>query len=161
MIQERRSRDELLARLARLDPRDRSWLLGELPPALRRELVAELAGDEPEPAKAAVEPKPASGWEALDAGRVAELLALEPVWLASAATRGSDPAWREKFMAAMPNRRRHEIELADRTGRPLNARAARLVLDACRERVTSAAPGKPPARHGFAALVEQMKARFA
>jgi hypothetical protein len=160
----RPAHDELLARLARLDPRDRAWLLGELPPVLRRELATELAGEEdaPEPTPASNAPKATSGWEDLDAARVAELLALEPVWLASAVTRGSDPDWREKLLAAMPHRRRHEIEIADRTGRPLNARAVRVMLDACRDRLASnAAPGRTPARHGFAALVEQMKARFA
>lgn len=157
------SRDELMARLARLDTRDRAWLLGELPPALRRELLAELAEEEPEsaPAPASEEPAPGpGGWEALDPARVAEALASEPVWLASAATRGCEPRWRERLLAAMPHRRRQEIEFADRSGRPLNARATRLVLEQCRTRLPGCAP-RAPVRQGFAALVEQMKAKFA
>jgi hypothetical protein len=155
-------RDQLLARLARLDTRDRAWLLGELPPAMRREHAADLAGEEPVEAAAAPAPPAASGWESLDPERVAELFAIEPVWLASAATRGSHPGWRERLLAAMPHRRRHEIDLADRTGRPLNPRAARVLLEACRERLLVQRPSdQAPARNRFAALVEQMKARFA
>jgi hypothetical protein len=158
------SRDDLLARLARLDTRDRAWLLGELPPALRRELLAELAEDEPEsvaePASGEPGPGP-GGWEELDPVRVADALASEPAWLASAATRACEPRWREKLLAAMPHRRRQEIEFADRSGRPLNARATRLVLEQCRTRLPDGAAPRVPARQGFAALVEQMKAKFA
>ena len=152
------TRDELIARLGQLDAGDRGWLLGELPQALRRELVQILSGDEsvispPSPARAA-------GWEALDAERVADLLEHEPVWLVSAALRATEARWREHVLAAWPPRRRHEIDLADRTGHPLGARAAQLLLDACRARI-AAAPPAAPARTGFAALVDQMRNRFA
>jgi hypothetical protein len=159
------NRDDLLTRLARLDSRDRAWLLGELPPALRRELIDELAGDEDRAhtrAAPVAAPQPA-GWEALDPRRVAELLEAEPVWLVSAATRGSEPRWRAELLQAMNTRRRHEMELADRTGRPLNARAAGIVFNACRDLIAAGVSrhGVTAPRGGFAALVEQMKSRFA
>lgn len=158
------SRDDLLTRLARLDTRDRAWLLGELPPALRRELIDELAGDETAVnlAPDRVAAPPAAGWEALDPQRIAELLDTEPVWLVSAATRGTEPRWRERLLQAMSSRRRHEIELADRAGRPLNVRAAEIVLSTCREKLASgAARPASSARGGFSALLEQMRSRFA
>jgi len=156
------SRDELLARLARLDARDRTWLLGELPPALRRGLIEELAGEDAVTAEPTPLPTRAGGWEALDAERLAAILAVEPVWLVSAATRGTDERWRERFLATLSHRRRHEIEMADRIGRPLNARAARVMLEACRQKLANGGAGANTAAvRGFAALVEQMKARFA
>jgi len=149
----------LMARLARLDARDRAWLLGELPPALRQELALELGGEAPAFTSAA--PAPGAGWESLDAEAVAGVLALEPAWLVSAATRSCDTQWRERLLAGLPQRRRQEVEYADRAGRPLNARAARLVLEACRERLAiTPLRAAVPARHGFAALVQQMRARF-
>jgi len=153
------SRDELLARLARLDARDRTWLLAELPPALRRGLIEELAAEDASTA----EPLPArtGGWEALDAERLAAILAVEPVWLVSAATRGTEERWRERFLAVLSHRRSHEIELADRIGRPLNARAARVVLEACVQKLANGTAGVKSTARGFAALVEQMKSRFA
>jgi hypothetical protein len=158
------SRDDLLTRLARLDARDRAWLLSELPAPLRRELIDELAGDETagESAPEAMDTQPAGGWESLDPQRVAELLDSEPVWLVSAATRATETRWRERLLQAMHSRRRHEIELADRAGRPLNARAAEIVLRACRERLASGAsrPAASASRRGFSALLEQMKSRF-
>jgi hypothetical protein len=159
------SRDDLLTRLARLDARDRAWLLGELPPALRRELIDELAGDEPadNPVPEKMDIKPAMGWESLDPQRVAELFDSEPVWLVSAATRATESRWRERLLQAMNSRRRHEIELSDRAGRPLNARAAEIVLSACREKLASVAarPAAAAPLSGFSALLEQIKGRFA
>lgn len=152
------TRDELIARLGRLDAADRGWLLGELPAALRRELAHVLADDVPVTQTPA--PAPSAGWESLDAERVAEVLRLEPVWLVSAVLRTTEPPWRERVLAATPVRRRHEIDMADRTGRPLGARAASSLLEACRTRLADAAPAAP-ARGGFAALVDQMKSRFA
>jgi hypothetical protein len=154
------SSQELLARLSRLDARDRAWLLGELPAAMRREL-ATLLSDEPERAAPAVAATP-SGWEALDPQRLATVFEAEPAWLVSAATRGTEPRWRDRLLHAMGSRRRHEIELADRSGGTFGARAASCLLEACRERL---AAGVEPARdsaprQGFAALLDQMKERF-
>ena len=157
------STQELLSRLARLDARDRAWLLGELPPVMRREL-ATLLTDEPPPA---VNPPPvetpAAGWEALDAQRLASVFDGEPAWLVSAATRGTEPRWRERLLHSVGPRRRHEIELADRSGATLGARAAALVLEGCRARL--AAPqtvgGAAATTQGFSALLERMKERFA
>jgi len=151
------TRDELIARLGELDAGDRGWLLGELPPALRRELAQMLSDDAPAtPAPAAA----TSGWESLDPERIAGLLRAEPVWLVSAVLRAAEAQWRERVLAATPARRRHEIEMADRTGRPLGSRAERQLLDACRARLEGAPP-TAPARGGFAALVDQMRNRFA
>jgi hypothetical protein len=155
------SHDELLARLARLDARDRAWLLGELPPGLRRELVDELADEVPMAPPAA--PVAPAGWESLEPKRAAEVLASEPAWLASAVTRGTDVQWRDRLLQSMPAAKRREIEIADRAGRPLSARAVKVVLDACRERLASgvvATHGGAP-KYGFAALVDQMRGRFA
>jgi hypothetical protein len=154
------SGEELLARLSRLDERDRAWLLGELPAAMRREL-ATLLSDEPERAAPALPAAP-SGWEALDTQRLAAVFETEPAWLVSAATRGTEPRWRDRLLHAMDSRRRHEIELADRSGGAFGARAASCLLEGCRERL---AAGVEPARdhtprHGFAALLDQMKERF-
>ncbi|HEY6124770.1 MAG TPA: hypothetical protein VIV63_08970, partial [Steroidobacteraceae bacterium] len=110
---------ELLARLARLDARDRAWLLGELPPGLRRELADVLADDEPVASAAPVAPAPLAGWESIDPSRAAEVLGAEPAWLASAATRGADVQWRERLLQAMPSAKRREIEIADRAARTL------------------------------------------
>jgi hypothetical protein len=159
------SRDDLLARLARLDARDRAWLLGELPPILRRELIDDLAGDEPS-GDTSAEGAPsgaAGGWETLDPQGVAQLLEGEPVWLVSAATRNTETRWRERLMQVMNSRRRHEIELADRTARPLNKRAADILLAACREKLASGAarPMASASRGGFSAMLERMKSRFA
>jgi Mg/Co/Ni transporter MgtE len=157
------TRDELIARLAQLDASDRRWLLGELPPALRRELAQVLTDEAPAAAitaTAATPPMRPDGWESLDAERVAALLDTEPVWLVSAALRGTDARWRERVLAAMTPRRRHELDMADRTGRPLGARAVHLLLAACRARVAGAPP-RTPTRTGFAALVDQMRGRFA
>jgi hypothetical protein len=155
------SHDELLTRLARLDARDRAWLLGELPPGLRRELAEVLADEEP----AGIEPAAsvaAGGWESLEPQRVAEVLGSEPAWLASAATRGTDTEWRDRMLQSMSSVRRREIEIADRAGRPLSPRAVKVVLDTCRERlasgVTVARGGAP--RYGFAALLDHMRSRF-
>jgi hypothetical protein len=152
---------ELITRLARLHARDRAWLLGELPSAMREELLT-LLGEEPRAATPAPAVKPAGSWEALDAQRLAALLEAEPAWLVSAATRGSEPRWRERLLHAMGSRRRHEIELADRSGGSLGARAVSCLLEGCRERLASgesfAREGAP--KQGFAALVEQMKERF-
>ena len=151
------TRDELIERLGQLEVNDRAWLLGELPPALRRELAQLLAADD----AAAISPTPrAAGWESLDPERVAEALHAEPAWLVSAALRAAEPRWRERMLAAWPSRRRHEIEMADRTGRPLGARAAQLLVESCRARLEDAPPAAP-ARGGFAALVDQMRSRFA
>jgi hypothetical protein len=156
------STEDLLARLARLDARDRAWLLGELPPGLRRELVEVLADEEPAAAAPAARVAPA-GWESIEPQRAAEVLATEPAWLVSAATRGADTQWRDHLFQSMPAARRREIEIADRAGRPLAARAGNVVLEACRERVaagvTSSRGGAP--KFGFAALVDQMRSRFA
>jgi hypothetical protein len=155
------SQDELLARLARLDARDRAWLLGELPPGLRRELVEVLADEEPaEPI--AVAPVATAGWESLEPQRAAEVLGAEPAWLVSAATRGTDIQWRDRMLQSMPAARRREIEMADRTGHPLVSRAVKVVLDACRERLAAGVSERGgAAKHGFAALVDQMRSRFA
>jgi hypothetical protein len=153
------TRDELITRLAQLDAGDRGWLLGELPPALRRELAQMLSEDAPAAAATPPLARPA-GWESLDAARVADVLDTEPVWLVSAALRGTDARWRERVLGAMPARRRHEVEMADRTGRPLGARAVQLLLAACRARVVESPP-TAPTRTGFAALVDQMRSRFA
>lgn len=154
---------ELLSRLARLDARDRAWLLGELPPALRRELATLLSG-EPEPVAtlpaSATAPAPV-GWEALDAQRLATLFESEPAWLVSAATRGTEPRWRDRLLQAMGSRRRYEIELADRSGGAFGPRAASCVLEGCRERLAAGIePAREPPKHGFAALLDQMKGRF-
>ena len=155
------STQELLARLSRLDSHDRAWLLGELPTAMRREL-ATLLSDEPERAARVLAAATPSGWEALDTQRLATVFEAEPAWLVSAATRGTEPRWRDRLLHAMGSRRRHEIELADRSGGAFGARAASCLLEGCRERL---AAGVEPARdntprHGFAALLDQMKERF-
>src|SRR5512139_591906 len=107
------SPDSLLARLARLDDQDRAWLLGELSPRMRNELLGMLAEEqEPPPAPRAEAPM---GLESLDPEQLAHLVEGEPAWLLSAATRGAEPRWRARLLAAMPSRRRHEVELADRT----------------------------------------------
>jgi Mg/Co/Ni transporter MgtE len=157
------STDELLARLARLDASDRAWLLSELPPALRRQLAEGLAEEEQPAVPAPVTPQAPAGWEALEPQRAADVLDTEPAWLVSAATRTADARWRERLLQAMKTRRRHEVEMADRAGRPLGARAVQLVLDGCRERLAGGgvAPRAGTSRHGFAALVDQMKSRFA
>ena len=154
------SHEDLLARLARLDARDRTWLLGELPPALRRELVEVLADEEPEVKPVA--PAGPGGWESLEPQRAADVLAMEPAWLVSAATRGTDIQWRDRLLQSMPAAKRREIELADRAGRPLGERAVNVLLEACRESLAAgvAVRGGAP-RHGFAALVDQMRSRFA
>jgi hypothetical protein len=154
------STDALLARLARLDARDRAWLLGELPPGLRRELAEVLADEEPA-AATPVAPAPAAGWESLEPQRAAEVLGSEPAWLVSAATRGTDTQWRDRLLQSMPAAKRREVELADRGG-PLVSRAVKVVLDACRDRLAAGVgerSGTP--KHGFAALVDQMRSRFA
>jgi hypothetical protein len=147
--------DALLAKLARLDERDRAWLLAELPPRMRNDL-ANLLGDEvPAPA-------PPAGFEALEPERVARLLEGEPAWLVSAATRGAESRWRAQLLAAMTSRRRHEIELADRSGAPLAVRARQLVLDGCRARLGGAEPlAHVEPRSRFAELVDSMRSRFA
>jgi hypothetical protein len=150
---------ELIARLARLHARDRAWLLGELPSALRQELLT-LLGDEPRPmATAAARP---GGWEALDPQQLALSLDAEPAWLVSAATRGTDTKWRERLLHAMSSRRRHDIELADRSGGTLGARAVASLLESCRERLASGGADMrgSTARQGFAALLDHMKERF-
>jgi hypothetical protein len=154
------SHDALLTRLARLDAQDRAWLLGELPADMRRELLAELNEDGN---PGAAPPAAARGWESLDARRVAEMLEHEPVWLISGATRAADLRWRERLLQHLSSRRRHEVELADRAGRPLNARAAQRVLEICGERIAhgGSVAGASAARGGFAALVDQMRSRFA
>jgi len=156
------STEELLTRLARLDAGDRAWLLGELPPALRRELAGLLADDE-DAAPAMPPPAQPEGWESLDAGLVAQLLESEPAWLVSAATRDADTQWRQQLLQAMNARRRHQIEIEDRAARTLGARAARFVLDGCRTRLAANSPSAQPAaaRSRFAMLVEQMRERFA
>jgi hypothetical protein len=155
------SHEDLLARLARLDAHDRAWLLGELPPALRRELVDVLADEEPEVKPVA--PAGAGGWESLEPQRAADVLGAEPAWLVSAATRGTDIQWRDRLLHSMPAARRREIEINDRTGRALGARAVKVVLEACRERLAAgvAVAHGGAAKHGFAALVDQMRSRFA
>jgi hypothetical protein len=153
--------DELLARLARLDDRDRAWLLGELPPAMRRDIATMLA-DEPEnPAPVATSPA-ANGWETLDAQHLAAVLESEPAWLVSAVTRGTEPRWRERLLQAMGSRRRHDIGLADRSGGALGTRAMSLVLEGCHDSVDSrvASGRESPGRLGFAALLDRMKGRF-
>ena len=155
------TREELIARLGGLEAGDRAWLLGELPPALRRELAQMLTDDGSRAATPAQTPVAgAAGWETFDAERVADLLVAEPVWLVSATLRATDVRWRERVLAATPARRRHEIEMADRTGGPLGSRAAQRLLDACRTRL-SESPPPASARGGFAALVDQMRSRFA
>jgi hypothetical protein len=152
--------DELLARLARHDEHDRAWLLGELPPAMRRELVAVLADEVAE--QPSVGSAPAAGWESLDPIAVAHVLAAEPAWLVSSAIRGTEPRWRERLLSAAAPRRRHEIELADRAGRPLGARSGKLLLDACRARVAEGLGSQGgEQRSRFAELVDRMRSRFA
>jgi Mg/Co/Ni transporter MgtE len=154
--------EELLARLARLDSADRAWLLGELPPALRRELASALSGDDA-PAAGGAPPEPAipAGWESLPVEHVADALEHEPVWLVSAATRVAEARWRERLLLAMSTRRRQEIQYADRAGRPLAARAARAVLAGVRARIEGGQTRAAAPRSKFAALVEQMRSRLA
>jgi hypothetical protein len=157
------TRDDLIARLGQLEAGDRGWLLGELPPAMRRELAQLLADETPadaQPAKVSMPAARDAGWESLGAERVADVLRAEPVWLVSAALRAAEPQWRERVLAATPARRRHEIEMADRTGRPLGTRAAQILFEGCRDRIAGTPPAAP-ARAGFAALVDQMRSRFA
>jgi hypothetical protein len=149
---------EMIARLARLDSGDRAWLLGELSPAMRQQLLT-LLGEEPRPA-AAAPARPAGGWEALDAQKLALVFDAEPAWLVSAATRGTDPKWRERLLHAMSTRRRHEIELADRGGGALGARAVACLLEGCRERLADVEHVPTAQKQGFAALLETMKERF-
>jgi len=156
------SNDKLLARLARLDSRDRAWLLGELPPVMRRELAALLADDAVEPAPAAVAAPAPAGWESFDPQRLAEIFEGEPAWLVSAATRGTELRWRERLLHAMPSRRRHDVEAADRSGSTFGARAVNCVLEDCRARLApGGAPVRDTPRGGFAALLDHMKGRFA
>jgi len=152
--------DELLGRLARLDARDRAWLLGELPPAMRRDLAVML-DEEPAPGQAASAATPASSWELLDTQRLANLFQGEAAWLVSAATRGTESRWRERLLQAMGARRRHEIELADRGGASLGPRAVNFVLESCRARLGSigAAPAVEEARGGFASILDRVKGR--
>ncbi len=154
------SQDELLERLARLDAGDRAWLLGELPPALRRELAGMLAEDDAGATPPAAVPAPAV-WEDLAPEHVADALEREPAWLASAATRAAQTHWREKLLQSMSARRRQEIQLADRSGRPLAARAARIVLAGVRARVESGQTKAVAPRSKFASLVDQMRSRLA
>ena len=151
--------DELLGRLARLDARDRAWLLGELPPNMRRELVSLL--DEPTPAATPVTAS-ASSWELLDPQRLATLFESEAAWLVSAATRGTEPRWRERLLQAMGTRRRHEIEMADRSGANFGPRAIQSVLEACRTRLGdgNSAPTETEARGGFAAMLDRVKGKL-
>jgi hypothetical protein len=151
-----------LARLARLDEGDRAWLLGELPPALRRELAGLLTEDE-EPAPSAPPPARPEGWESLDPGLTAQLLEAEPAWLVSAATCNAEAQWRQQLLQALSARRRHQVEIEDRAARTLGARAARFVLDGCRARLANGSlPAQPfAARSRFAKLVDQMRERFA
>jgi hypothetical protein len=166
------SHDELLARLARLDSQDRAWLLAELSPALRRELAGML--DEPAAkvagaARATFSPTTSSppsaaqapgGWETLDAHLAAAALSAEPAWLVSTATRDADAQWREQLLAAMPTRRRLDIESADRGGGSLGARAAKIVLDGCREKLASGVVrDTAETRTGFGALFERLRGR--
>jgi len=152
--------DELLGRLARLDARDRAWLLGELPPVMRRELAAML-DEEPQGGAVARPAAPASSWELLDPQALAALFESEAAWLVSAATRGTEPRWRERLLQAMGTRRRHEIELADRSGASFGPRAIQCVLEACRARVGEAAPAGTEMRGGFAAMLERVRGRLA
>ena len=156
------STEDLLARLARLDEGDRAWLLGELPPALRRELAGLLA-DEENPAPGVPPPTPPAGWESLDPVLTAQLLEVEPAWLVSAAVREADAMWRQSLMQAFSVRRRHLVEIEDRAARKLGVRAARLLLDGCRARLENGSlPVQPAAtRSRFAKLVDQMRDRFA
>lgn len=156
------STEALLARLARLDAADRAWLLNELPPAMRRDLAGLLSDDEDSGAQDADQAVPAATWESLDPQQLAVLLESEPAWLVSASTRAAESRWRERLLAAMNTRRRHDVELADRTGSRLGSRAALWVQERCRTRLAS---GDVPSRNeapkqGFAALLEQMKERF-
>lgn len=155
------SRDALLARLARLDEQDRAWLLGELPPEMRRKLMDGLAEDETASMAPAPAPTP-QGWESVDPQQGAMVLEAEPAWLISAATRACEAKWREKLLNHLSARRRHEVEAADRAARTLNPRAAGLVLAACRDRLAdgAASAGVSSSRGGFAALVDQMRSRF-
>jgi hypothetical protein len=155
------STDALLARLARLDDTDRAWLLGELPPRMRTELLGLLSEDDEKPA-AVPKTAPITGIESLEPEPLARLLENEPAWLVSAATRGADSRWRARLLAAMPSRRRHEVELADRTGAPLAAHAAQIFLDLCRARVGAPdAQEAAPPRSRFADLVDSLRSRFA
>jgi hypothetical protein len=153
--------DELLARLARLDARDRAWLLGELPPTMRRDIATMLA-DDAENSEAVATSLAGSGWETMDVQRLAAVLECEPAWLVSAATRGTEPRWRERLLQAMGSRRRHDIELADRSGGAFGARAMSLVLEGGREKLDSDvdAGRESPGRQGFAALLDRMRGRF-
>jgi hypothetical protein len=153
---------DLLARLASLDASDRAWLLGELPPALRRELVALLDPEEAPDVRSASGTSATSEWETLDPASVAAVLAGEPAWLVSAAIRATEPRWRDRVLESTTPRRRHEIEIADRTGLPLSARAMRFLLDACRSRIDSGAipTTDGEARSRFAELVDRMRSRF-
>jgi hypothetical protein len=154
------STGELLARLSRLDAHDRAWLLGELPAAMRREL-ASLLSDEPRQVLPTPPAATASGWEALDEQRLATLFEAEPAWLVSAATRGTEPRWRDRLLHAMGARRRHEIELADRSGGVIGERAASCLLEGCRERLAAGVEARDSTpRHGFGALLDHMKERF-
>jgi Mg/Co/Ni transporter MgtE len=155
------SREALLARLARLDAQDRAWLLGELPPEMRRTLIDGLDEDAALPITLPPAPAP-QGWESIDPQQGALVLEAEPAWLISAATRACEAKWREKLLQHLPARHRHEVEVADRAGRTLNLRAAGLVLAACRDRIAEGAAtvGTSAPRGGFAALVEQMRSRF-
>jgi len=159
------SHDKLLARLARLDSADRAWLLGELPPGMRRELATLLADSPAEapPVTAAPPAAPApGGWEAFDPQRLAALFESEPAWLVSAATRGTEPRWRERLLHAMGSRRRHDVELADRGGSAFGARAVNCVLEGCRARLAPGEPARDTApKSGFAALLDHMKEKFA
>ena len=162
------STSDLLARLARLDAEDRAWLLGELSPAMRRELAGMLATEEAPavPAPAASAPAPVAapgGWESIDPERAAAVLESEPAWLTSAATRGAETQWRTRLLQTLTARRRHDVELADRGGRVLGTRAARLVLEGCRERAAHASTtnGAAAPRARFATLLAEMRRRFA
>ena len=154
---------QLLGRLARLDARDRAWLLGELPPPMRRELAA-LLEDEPAASGAALPATRATRcWEEFDPHSLASVFEGEAAWLVSSATRGTEPRWRERLLQAMGTRRRHEIEIADRSGAQFGARAIDCVLEGCRVRLgagVAPAPGGT-AKAGFAALLDRMKERFA
>ena len=155
------SHEALLARLARLDAQDRAWLLGELPPEMRRKLMEGIDEDEALPITLPPAAAP-QGWESIDPQQCALVLEAEPAWLISAATRACEAKWREKLLQNLSARRRHEVEVADRAARALNLRAAGLVLAACRDRISEgiATVGASASRGGFAALVDQMRSRF-
>jgi len=155
------STEDLLVRLARLDARDRDWLLGELSPTMRRDLAALLDDEPAAAAAAAAQPVATTSWETLDPQRLAALLEGEAAWLVSAAIRGTEQRWRERLMHSLGSRQRHEIELADRSGARLGARAIQCVLESCRTRLgfEVAAPLEPEVRGGFASLLDRMKGR--